>query len=213
MRTHSQIAHDMHELFTKEEYRDCGDYSVEKIKREFWGLVVRDYIPIFLSVYEILEERGNIGNSNRYVYGDIDVGVWIEPTNKKGRKVIASTRYCAMADDNTHIYILDDPHEDYPEFIKFVCKTAWPREKKKKKSWANFGDHRDIEIPSLETYRRFNFDFGYGDGRDKGYSFAYSTFPTPNIDTPWYDVNIGVALRFLKWHLEALKNYEENRCL
>jgi len=205
----SEIAKSMYNLFTRETDRECSGYAIRLVNQEFWGLVVQDHVPIFNEVYKILQEKGNIGRSNKYVYGDIDVGVWVEPVKDKNRKVIASTRYCSMADDNTHIYITE--HQDIPVLFKFICKTAWPRQKKRKTSWGVFGDHRDIDIPSIATYRKYDFKFGYNDCRDKGYVFKYTTILGPDVEYP-ENYEIGIALRALKEHLEVLKDYDKNKC-
>jgi hypothetical protein len=199
-----------------EESKGCGDLMLEWIKDRFWGQIVEDHIPTFRAVYNILLKNGNTSQKNCYVYGDLDVGIWIEKTkNPKDKKVIASTRYCSMADDNTHLYIMtglkfvDMDPPDF-NFLKFYCRTVWPRQKKEK---FHFGDDRDIKIPSLRTYQERDFKFSYQDCRDKGHVFTYNAFMGPSLDKAhWHETRIPHALQALRWHLEALKDYERNKC-
>lgn len=201
--------------YKKEEKRGegCGNLMLDWIENEMWANVVYDHVPIFYKVYDILLLNGNITNKNKYIYGDIDVGLWIEKTNKD-KKVIASTRYCSCADDNTHIFILRDKNYGYNNrYINFICKTVWPRSQRNS-GW-NFGDYRDIKIPSIKTYRKYNFNFGCNDGRDKGYVFNFNYCPTLGMDlkdSRWVCGKISHALQQLRWHLEALENYHENKC-
>ena len=202
----------------------CGDLMLEWIKERFWGLIVKDHIPIFHQIWDILNERGHAGEKNAYVYGDIDVGLWIEKVkNPKDKKVIASTRYCSVADDNTHLYILSgiEFEHDFPMGFKFRCRTVWPRANNKggykcvksvkyPDGWFSWGDDRDVKTPSINTYRERDFDYSYGDCRDKGCVFTYEDEKCDHAD--WYESKIPHALTVFRWHLEALQDYEANRC-
>ncbi len=201
----------------------CGNLMLEWIKKRFWGLLVKDHIPIFNQTWDLLNEKGHVGEKNRYVYGDIDVGLWIEkvedPTNKK---VIASTRYCSMADDNTHLYIMSGLKDSqFPFLFSFLCRTVWPRQNKKggyrvikskehPTGWFSWGDDRDIKIPSIHTYRERDFDFSYRDCRDKGHVFTFKNGECDNAH--WHENRIPHALWSLREHLAALQDYEANRC-
>jgi hypothetical protein len=203
----------------------CGDLMLEWIKSRFWGYIVADHIPVFHSVYDILKAKNHIGQKNCYTYGDIDVGVWIEKVkNPDDKRVIASTRYCSCADDNTHLYILSGFASEL--YLDFRCRTVWPRQNSRggyrvaksdehPTGWFSWGDDRDIKVPSINTYRKRNFEFGYNDCRDKGHVFTYtkSIVTGPRLDNPhWHEMRIPHALQGLRWHLAALENYEENKC-
>jgi hypothetical protein len=191
-----------------EDREGCGDLMLEWIKSTFWGLVVRDHLKIFEKTWQLLNDGKHIGKSNAFRYGDADVDVWIEKVkNPQDKKVIASIRYCSMADDNTHLFIMTGLklYPQYPEFIKFLCRTVWPQEKKGNYEW---GDDRSIEIPSIETYRKRDFEFSYRDARDKGHVFTYNQMFSnrPELDKPhWHENRISHGLRTLRWHLEVLE--------
>lgn len=200
--------------------RDCGKLMLEWENESFWGHVVKRHIPVFNKTYKILKDHGYFGQSNSYQYGDADVDVWIEQA--KDKKVIASTRHCSCADDNTHLFIMNDARHNI--FGDFRCRTVWPKQNKRrgyrvKKSkkyptgWFSWGDDRDIKIPSIATYRARNFDFSYGDCRDKGYVFTYTNFPEGEhkVEKPdMYKIEHG--LWQLGIHLQNLQDYEANKC-
>ena len=188
---------------------------IEWIKDKFWGRIIIDHVPILHQIWDILNEKGHIGEKNAYVYGDIDVGVWIEKVNNPDdKKVIASTRYCACADDNTHLYIMNNYQyfEDCPMLFHFLCRTVWPREKRTRygKEYSRWGDDRDIDIPSINTYRKRNFKFSYSDCRDKGHVFTLEGEKSDK--STWSENRISHALTLFRWHLDALQSYEENKC-
>lgn len=184
-----------------------NDYLIECIKEKFWGRVVKDHLPIFNKTWKILNEKKYTAK-NPFVYGDDDVGVWIELTKSESKKVIASTCYCSCADDNTHIFILDDHSILNAHSIVFRVATVWPRQinKRDKHPW---GDDRDIKLPSLNTYRERDFRYGYYDCRDKGSCFLYEEFKKGIAvrveNAHWDEGAITNALRTLRWHLEALE--------
>lgn len=209
----------------------CGDLMLEWIKSRFWGLLVRDHIPIFEEIHQILTSKKNIDEKNRYTYGDVDVSVWVEKVkNPKDMKVIASTRHCSGADDNTHLYILKNSKIGIPEFdsknmfLEFKCRTVWSRQNKRggyrvakskehPNGWFSWGDDRDIKLPSINTYRERDFNFSYGDCRDKGHVFTFKNFSGPELDHPdWHENRISHSLWCLRSHLEALKDYDINKC-
>lgn len=180
-----RIAENLYRQYNIEERggRECGNLLLEWIKEHFWGIVISKHIPIFEKVWTILDKKGYT-KRNKFIYGDIDVGLWVEYPKNTSKKVIVSTRYCAMADDNTHIFILD---KEILNWVKFRVATVWPREnskggykvKKSKKypdGWFSWGDDRDIKIPSLNTYRKRDFHYGYYDCRDKGHCFFYKDY-------------------------------------
>ena len=204
-----------------EDSEGCGDLMLEWIKESFWGKIVKDHIPTFHQIWNILNEKGHIGEKNSYTYGDIDVSVWIEKVkNPTDQKVIASIRHCSAADDNTHLYILSGL--EFPEYSStfefFRCRTVWPRQNKKggyrvaksKKyptGWFSWGDDRDIKRPSINTYRERDFDFSYKDCRDKGHVFTFHNNRCDHVH--WHENRIPHALQIFRWHLDALQDHEE----
>lgn len=219
------IANTMYKQYEIEQRdgRDCGSLLLDWIKERFWGKVVQDHIPIFEEIYGILSENGNIGSRNSYTHGDIDNSVWIEKTqNPDNKRVIASKCHCSCADDNTHLYILDNlTHRD---ILTFRCRTVWPRQsnrggyrvaksEKNPDGWVSWGDDRDISIPSIATYRKRDFDFSYRDCRDKGHVFTYDELNGPTLDhAHWHENRILPALDILRHTLNMLRDYDTNEC-
>ena len=154
---------------------DCGKLLLEWAKESFWGRIVADNLHHFDSLYEKLEAKGCIGEENHFVYGDLDVGLWIEPSKQEHRRVIVSESYCTCADDTITIYIKDDIA---PDWIKFRVVTAFPedmadefkKEWKSKYSWEpNYYDK-----PSLKDHRNADWDYGYRDFRDAFHTFFWT---------------------------------------
>lgn len=224
-----RIANKLFKEYIAEEKRGegCGSLMLEWTKDRFYGLIIQEHVSVFNSVWNILTERGNVGQSNRYVYGDVDVGVWVEKVkNPNDKKVIVSTCYCSCADDNTHTYILTgfDSEHFGQKFLEFKCRTVWPiqnsrggyRVKKSKdypNGWFSWGDDRDIKIPSIKTYRDRDFKFSYGDSRDKGFVFDYRVaYDGPSSESSSRsEKEILYALRSLNTHLLMLSDYESNK--
>ncbi len=203
-------------LYNAYKASDCGNYMVERVKKLYYGMMVKDNIPKFLAVYDVLVANGHDAK-NPYVYGDMDQGVWYEKSPDEITKIIATERYCSMADDNTHIFILEDYSCDRLgmkyESIYFRCMTAFPRQKSKSKKSHQWGDHRDIEQPSINTYRKYKFKYGYCDGRDETYCFNYETLTGCVEDAHWKESRILWALNTLNYDYEALvENYDEYKC-
>jgi len=196
---------------------DSGTYMVERIKSRFYGNMVKDYIPDFNELYALLE-AGDHGPKNPIVTGDSDEGAWLEKAPDEYTRVIAIQRYCSCADDNTHIFVLRqfdwEPPEGFTElehallrqdnWTTFRCFTAWPRQKKSKYG-GNWGDHRDIEVPSINTHRKHKFNFGYGDGRDEHYCFKYDSMQGRAEDAYWKESRLLWALRSLRDGLNSIK--------
>lgn len=184
---------------------DCGDLLIEWAKECFWGALVKEHLPIFDKVWKVLDEKGHTRN-NKFVYGDIDVGLWVEyPKNKKSNKrIIISERYCSCADDNIHLFIENGKKwlTECPILYKFKVVTAWPRQINSK--YGKWKDDRDIDKPSLNTYRKRGYTFGYGDGRDKGHSILYQNGRVDKAH--WNEGRIKHALWTLRGHLGALES-------
>ena len=188
----------------------CGDLLIKWVKECYWGLKVADHLPVFDKVWKILHERKHT-KKNKFIYGDIDVGLWIEYPKAKHKRVIVSESYCTCAEDNTHIFIEEHNYEKIPLFEKLRVVTVWPRQDSRggyrtKDGWHHWGDDRDIKIPSLNTYRERDFKFGYSEGRDKGHCILYHNCNKMAEDAYGTEHRIEHALHILSYHLEALEN-------
>lgn len=210
MRKAKLLSNGLYRAYKKEQADDCQDLLLEWVGECFWGRIVQEHIPTFSSAWKLLAERGHT-RSNKFVYGDIDVGLWYEKVKSDekrlgNRKVIVSERYCSMADDNIHIFVLDDHPETLGyNFSEFKAVTVWHREKKSI-SGIDWGDDRNIDLPSLTTYRKRDFDYGYNDARDKGHIFKFQGFTARVENASWNSMRIPHALQTLRWNLEALQD-------
>lgn len=195
----------------EKEGRECGKLLLDWTKEHFWGIVISKEIKTFNKVWNLLDEREYTKN-NKLVFGDIDEGVWVEYPKNKDKKVIICTRYNSCAEDNTHIFVLDEPFKNQ---ITFRVSTVWPKEIPYKGN-IKWNDDRDVDTPSLNTYRKRDFKYGYSDGRDKGHSIMYETsYGRIGVakDANWItDSRIKYALDALNYHLEVLNNEEEYKC-
>ncbi len=183
-------------------HSSSGDYMIERIKSRFYGNMASDHIKYFNELYEILKAGGH-GPKNPLLTGDADEGSWIEKGPDEYTRVIAIERYCSYADDNTHIFILNQVTDDW---TKFLGVTAYPEEEKSGNTW---GDHRDYKQPSIQTFRDHKFDFGYSDGRDKHYCFKYNSVSGNVEDAHWNERRLTWALGSLSDCLECIKLEQE----
>lgn len=187
---------------------DCsgmGEYLLERAKSTFYGQVINGYIPKYLELYELLEAGGHIGQKNAFEYGDIDFFVWIEKTDNPDTKIIASKDNKTCRDQNFQLFIYNK--NSITE--KFLARFVWDRQKKSR--YANWGDHRDYDRWSMATYRKANFELGYGDARDEGHAFSWENKDygnyLPETDKPqWHENDLVAILRYIDWHLCALKS-------
>ncbi len=188
----------------EKEGRDCGNLFLEWVSEHFWGMVVKEHIPIFHTNWEMLNSKGHTKN-NKFVFGDIDEAVWIEKTKDKNKKVIVCERYCSMANNNIHIFIMEKPFDNW---VTFRVATVWHREIKSI-SGIKWGDDREIDKPSLNTYRKRDFHYGYYDCRDEGHCFKYEQ-RLKDVGTVekahWRESEMKYALSSLVYHKEALKD-------
>jgi len=200
-----KLATRIYKEYKIEQKIDCQDLLMDWIGECLWGKIIKEYIPIFNETWDLLKEGGHNKN-NKFIYGDIDVGVWYENVKdktgvKRYRKVIASQRYCSAAEDNTHIFILDQWPQDKRGLkdimSKFRTVTVWPRQKKSPTRWG--------KLPSLNVYRKGSFDFGYNDCRDEGHVFKYEARDDTVDHASWASQKIPNALWTLKGHLENLR--------
>jgi len=201
-----KLGDQLYEMYTHEETgKGCdgmGDLLLECAKSKFYGRLVQDHIPAFLELYQILEKGKHFSRKNSISVGDLDGDIWVEKI--KGLKVIIATNHCVCRDDSTLIFIF----EENSFRTKFLCRRVWARQKKK---GSECHDHRDVDIPSIQTYRDFNFNFGYGDARDIGHCFSYSHYAysqsNQRLDKPdWHEKEISIALRDIKYFLYSAKS-------
>lgn len=189
--------------------RNCGNLLLDWIKESFWGSLVKDHLPIFNELWELLNKKGHT-RKNPFGYGDIDYDVWVEYPKDNNKQVIVSICYCACADDNTHIFIYDkelsDPkiYSTY-DWSKFRVATVWKRQKSNDR-WPNDEYDRNIDVPSLSTYRKRDFRYGYYDCRDKGHVLLYEAHSERVEKASWSETEIYWALWNLRSHLRALKD-------
>lgn len=207
MLTARKLSNNLYRAYKKEQPHDCQDLLLEWVGDCFWGKIVQEHIPIFHKTWDCLVEKGHT-KSNKFIYGDVDVGVWFENVKDKekheNRKVIVSERYCSTADDNIHIFVLDDLSLTLGyNFSEFKAVTVWPREKKSI-SGIDWGDDRNIDLPSLATYRKRNFNYGYNDARDRGHIFKWQGFTAQVENSMWNSMRIPYALQTLRWDSEVI---------
>ncbi|KKK48932.1 hypothetical protein LCGC14_3140140 [marine sediment metagenome] len=158
--------------------------KIERFKKILTDVEIEDRMPMFIKHYKY-------------------------PKNKN-KKVIVSTRHCSCADNNTHIFILE---KDFCGWTKFRCATVWSKANnrggyKTKDGWHYWGDDRDVKTPSLNTYRKRDFYFGYYDCRDKGHCFLYEDHGKKvgrAEKASWSECEIQNALWTLKTNLEVLE--------
>jgi len=208
------------QCYTKEQRDNCGDLLIQWTIEKFWGKVVETYIPKLEKIWKYLHDNKRNKN-NPITYGDIDGDVWVEYIRQEKewedkRKIIIHKSHCSCANDRTHIFILDTSKHCFGD--KLRVRTVWDKqnskggysvEKSKKypNGWFSWGDDRDIKIPSLRTYRDRNFEFSYGDGRDKGYVLSLKTFGGQKIE--WAHINQWKVTHSLKL-IDLIKNITED---
>jgi hypothetical protein len=171
------IAEQLYQSYQEEEAngKECGKLLLEWTKDCFWGRIIADDLHHFDSTYTKLESKGHIGQESRFVYGDLDVGLWIEPSKSGQRRIIVAESYCTCADDNITIYIKDDIG---PDWAKFRVVTAYPESiaEEFKKEWLsrNGWEPNYYDKPSLADHRNADWDYGYGDFRDNFHTLTWA---------------------------------------
>jgi len=140
-----------------------SDLLLEWIAEELYAKILWDHIPVFQSVWSALT-LGQYTRKKPFWVGDDDYAVWNEYPKGQNKRVIVS-----RSDNNTHLFIEEGIQflSDCPLLYKLRIATVWPRETKI--SGMAWGDDRDIDRPSLNTYRKRNYHYGYYDIRDKGH--------------------------------------------
>ena len=194
----------------------CDRLLTEWTSQKMWGMIVMDFIPKLKEVWQYLHDNKYTKN-NTLGYGDADGAIWVEYPKQleeweDKRKIIIHKSYCTCADDDTHIFILND--SDFGSLWDLLhVRTVWPRQnsrggyaveksKKHPNGWFSWGDDRDIKTPSIKTYRDRNFKYSYQDGRDKGYTLTLKTTPTPSID--WAHIHQS-RIEHAIWLIDQMK--------
>lgn len=169
------IAEMLYQCYKKSQEVGCQELLKKWIEEKFWGKIVEEQFPVLKEVWQMLHDRKYTKN-NTCGYGDYDGSIWVEYPKEETRKVIIHKSHCSCADDNTHIFIM----EEGTFGTSIHIRTVWPRQNSRggyavEKSaehpngWFSWGDDRDIKVPSLNTYRKRDFVYGYSDCRDEGY--------------------------------------------
>ena len=212
-----ELGDHLYEEYQKQNDEGCNQLLIDWAKERFWGRVCEDHLPIFRSLWNKLNDNGNVSYDSGLSYGDMDMTVWAETLNED-EKLIIVRHHCRCCDDNTTIFRLkeygcdlEDENLSEDQLIKiqkidkhlleFRVDTCWPDEIKGDFGYS-WGDDRDIKYPSLETFRNRGFDYGYGDGRDNCHvlKFCY-THRGPNIEKAhWTEGRIILALDDIRWY-------------
>jgi len=190
---------------------DCGNLTLQWMQEKLWGKIAEEeIIPATRHLFDQLKEKGH-DRKNPAVLGDIDYSTWYEEP-KENIKVIVTTCHCSCADDNTTIYWLDDRFKDVEyegdtPWVKFKIMTAWPRETSKRKSY-KWNDDRDIEKPSIHTYRKRKWKFGYSDSRDleRGFVLSYDSMQGMAEGAIHTQTRIAIAQDVIGININLLKH-------
>ena len=205
----------------KSEGGGCENLLMEWAKERFYGRIIEDHLQVFDDLWQMLVDKGHRCSKTASSHGDMDYSVWAEKTGKDDDlKVIISTCHCAMRDDNTFLYIRSGfKYNNDPVYGKlmrsmdqFVCATAYPRQTQSRYSRHHkWGDHRDIARPSIHTYRKHEFRYGYRDGRDNThvFNFSYSHRGAVAEKAHWTENDIPRALDNMQWLLCDLRGDHE----
>ena len=190
-------------IATKYLDESCGTLHLEWVMDHYWGLVTEKVIlPSARIIYDELVKRGH-GEKNTLMWGDADGHVCYIPC--EGRKVFVHT-----TQSRDYLYIINEGETedswggrfDIRRIYRQLEKDDWTYEElmKGKRSinkmleYADsLAEHHDdhkkwaTNRPSLEAYRRINFEIPYtkehmkeksfyGDFRDSGYILSYEFF-------------------------------------
>lgn len=191
--------------------RGMQDYLNEKIYDAYYGMRVKTLIPKLTELHEKLESIGAISSDTSVWYGDMDAYIWIESSAR--HKIIVIDNVVSCADEATHIISFDDTdnHVDDNGQWQSAHVVAVDRhdgsEKKRGDQWK---DHRDWAVATFKTYKDHDFNFGYGDGRDKNHVLGYDYIFTPRVENAMYSIpKIKFFMQELSWAYEALTQTED----
>jgi hypothetical protein len=166
----SDVGDILYTLYQREEERGdgCGKQFLQWAKDAMYGRMVADHLKHFDSCYAKLEAKGHIGQENRFVYGDLDVGLWIEKSERRGRKVIVSESYCTCADESITIFVKDDKAADWIDFrVTLACPDHFAEEKREEWKKVHGWEPKSWDYPNLGNHRDADWEYGYKDFRDK----------------------------------------------
>ncbi len=202
------LAEILYQCYSKDQQADCGELLMQWSHDKFWGKVVMEYIPRLEKIWKYLYDNKRNKN-NTMDYGDCDGSIWFEPIKQKdkwpdGRKVIINKSHCSCADDRTYIFILDTSrHVSLGKVLQI--RTVWDRQYQSPRHRNNpWGDDRDIDVPSLNTYRKRNFHYGYEDMRDEGYVLTLEeSCHIPKIE---YAANYASKIQHALWLIRHMEN-------
>ncbi len=145
---------------------ECVGLLLDWTLSKFWGKKLEELLPAYERAWEYLMVN-NPSKSTAISHGDLDYDLWAIPHKKK--KIVAMKCYCSCNGDDTHLFIYDKSEVDI--CTKFHIRTCWDRQTRSKYCF------RDgwglVDKPSINTYKRMDFNPRYGDFRDKGYRLSY----------------------------------------
>jgi hypothetical protein len=213
------IAEMLYQCYKKEQETNCGELLNKWIAEHLWAIILLDYMPKLQKIWQYLYDN-KYNKSHTLPYGDADGNIWVEYPKQiskwtDNRKILIHTSHCTMADDNTHIFMMDKDSA----LNTLEIRTVWPRQNLKggykvEKSeeypngWFSWGDDRDVKIPSLQTYRDRNFEYGYHDATDKGYVVTLQTIGEPKAKrADIYQQEIQHAV----WLINIMENVIEDK--
>lgn len=173
----------------------CGNLYIEWAFQKSAGIDVVEHLPLLRNAIVAL---ANFSYTNRFTYGDIDYGAWLEPA-PEGVQVLVIETYCACRKDNIRLFILNDcralgvtlhVRNVYQRTIAHdYGKRNWPD-----RPWTW------VTRPSVAYFRKMQWKPEYGDCRDDGYAFTYEE-RTQDVDGAlgaFYEVGSSLsALRML----------------
>lgn len=163
---------------------DCSTLSHEWMMELYWGDHVNRHVSVFDECFEGLRKIGAVSRDKSLSYGDADYSIWIEEVvtqeeylvhkgefYEKRVRFIYSDCHCSCADDNVHVWVMDNYH--------FHCRrTRWVETENGRENW------------KLKP-----IDLQYGDGRDAGYSFSSRI---DNLKADWALFNYNHVRRALE---------------
>jgi hypothetical protein len=177
---------------------NCPELDIEWTLEVFWANKIRNIIPTLEKIYSELVKR-NITEENKHDFNDDHIWFVPDPRRENRRIFIhtaQNTNFIFVWDEKCtdpelgrygrlHVRrywdVLPEPEYewDIKDDVTFKEKVA-----KHGKLWAlresgleNYAD--DVldkpypDRPSLDFFKKSNFEFRYGDGRDKGYVLSY----------------------------------------
>lgn len=178
----------------------CPSYDIELTLETFWANQIRNIIPTLEKLYCELVNR-NITEDNQYVFNDLDDHIWFVPDPRgENRRIFIHTAQntnfifvwdecCTDAElgryGKLHVRrywdVLPEPESQWEikddlEFKKQVEKHGklWAlRESGLERYSDDVLGNAYPQRPSLDFFKKSNYQFTYDDGRDVGYILTY----------------------------------------